>query len=219
MLRLWRRHSRFLVAFAAGVAAGAFLPLDRFPDRLLIGADLFFISYLVLTAHKARSLTPDVLRHHAQQDDEGIAIILSMAILGIVVSLWSALALLSASHQSIDPMRIALAVAAVPLGWATIHTVMALHYAHMHYARGRDPGLDFPGMEESNAPHASDADRPGIRDFIYFSFTIGMTAQTADVGIRSSAIRKVVTLHGALSFFYNTVILALTVSAAANLAG
>ena len=61
--------------------------------------------------------------------------------------------------------------------------------------------LDFPGEE-----------RPDYRDFAYFSFVIGMTCQVSDVDVTSREMRRLVLLHGILSFGFNTVILALTIN-------
>ncbi|MDO5705677.1 MAG: DUF1345 domain-containing protein [Paracoccus sp. (in: a-proteobacteria)] len=179
----------------------------------MIGADLFFAIYLLLTMVKSRHITAQELRRHPHEDDEGILFILALAMVGVVASLWSVASLLGAGPATAGVARVVLAVASVPLGWATIHTVRAFHYARMHYLTGKGPGLDFPGLDE----HAGAADHSGLIDFIYFSFTIGMTAQTADVRICRQAIRRAVTPHAALSFFYNTVILALTVNAAVSL--
>ncbi|MGR3542919.1 MAG: DUF1345 domain-containing protein [Paracoccus sp. (in: a-proteobacteria)] len=54
-------------------------------------------------------------------------------------------------------------------------------------------------------------------DFVYFSFTLGMTEQTSDLAIRDTRLRRIATLHSALSFFFNTVILALAVNLAVSL--
>ena len=56
-------------------------------------------------------------------------------------------------------------------------------------------------------------------DFLYFSFVIGMTAQTSDVGIVGRPLRRLALAHGVVSFFYNTVIVALAVNAAVQMAG
>ena len=39
-----------------------------------------------------------------------------------------------------------------------------------------------------------------------------MTAQTSDVDVTSTALRRTTLVHGVVSFFYNTVILALAVN-------
>ncbi len=55
---------------------------------------------------------------------------------------------------------------------------------------------------------------PDYRDFLYFSLVIGMTSQVSDVAITlSKVIRRMVAVHGVLSFFFNLTVLALTVNA------
>jgi uncharacterized membrane protein len=88
----------------------------------------------------------------------------------------------------------------------------ALHYAHDYYSpdHGSDArsGLVFPACEE-----------PDYWDFLYFSTSIGATSQTSDISIKSRALRRLVTLHAVVAFFFNTAVLALTVNIAASLAG
>ncbi len=43
-----------------------------------------------------------------------------------------------------------------------------------------------------------------------------MTSQVSDVAIASTAIRRIATLHGVLSFFFNLTVLALTVNMVSN---
>ena len=43
-----------------------------------------------------------------------------------------------------------------------------------------------------------------------------MTAQVSDVGITDKTIRRTVTVHGIISFVYNTALLALMVNIAAS---
>ena len=100
----------------------------------------------------------------------------------------------------------ALARAAVP-----VHpSGAALRYAQEWYDTDGDSklrrGLDFPGDNE-----------PDYMDFLYFSLVLGMTFQVSDVQIKASRLRRLATLHGLVSFLYNTVILALTVNIAAGL--
>jgi uncharacterized membrane protein len=69
------------------------------------------------------------------------------------------------------------------------------------------PGIDH--MRRNAA--LQDEGRFAIWDFAYFSFVIGMTAQTADVSIASREIRRTATAHGIVSFFFNVTLLALMV--------
>jgi uncharacterized membrane protein len=97
------------------------------------------------------------------------------------------------------------------LSWCFVHTAFALHYAHEYYVDrgpGGGPGLEFPGGES-----------PEYLDFLYFSFVIGTTSQTADVSIVSGKMRRLALLHGIVAFVFNTTLLALTVNIAAGLLG
>ncbi|MBP9049461.1 MAG: DUF1345 domain-containing protein [Tabrizicola sp.] len=201
-MRFAPRHGRFLIAFALGVAAGlAAWALSVAPDfALLAAADVFFLAYLALTARIVGSTGPEELRRHAEEDDEGVALILLLAALAVGVSVIAIFLVLNADQSSLAA-RLA-ALVSLPLGWATIHTLVAFHYAHLHY-RGTGPGLNFPGKGD-----------PDAWDFLYASFTIGMTAQVSDVQVATREMRRAVLVHGVASFFYNTCILALAVNAA-----
>jgi len=52
---------------------------------------------------------------------------------------------------------------------------------------------------------------------MYFSFTIAVASQTADVAISTRSMRKLVLLQAVLSFAFDTTILALTINIAAGL--
>ena len=106
-----------------------------------------------------------------------------------------------------------LAMATVMASWSLMHTVFALHYAHIYYRKGDedvgaedDGGLQFPGETE-----------PDFMDFSYFSFVIGMTCQVSDVQVTSQRIRKLALIHGVLSFLFNTAILALSINIISSL--
>jgi uncharacterized membrane protein len=96
-----------------------------------------------------------------------------------------------------------------PNSWTFMHTMFALHYAHEFYGEGADDqtgGLVFPGNED-----------PDYWDFLYYSLVVAMTAQVSDVQITSKTIRRLTTLHGAISFFFNATVLALAVNIVSSL--
>lgn len=197
-----QRHGRFVLSIAIGVALwwlAHFTPLDGVLQAVS-GVNGFSLSYLTLIFVLMWRTSPDDLRRHAEQDDEGAAIILTIAVLAAGVSLASIFMVLNRTDLNVGEALFALAAA--PLGWATLHVLVAFRYAHLFYAPEPDGGLDFPG---TNAPD--------IWDFMYFSFTIGMTAQVSDVQVTATTLRKVVLVHSIGSFFFNTVILALAVNA------
>lgn len=205
-----RRHFRFLVAFGLGLLAG--LAAWRLPvvDRLLIFADSFCLIYLGLAWLLIRRMGPEELRRHADDDDEGMWLIALIAVSSVVLSLVAIVMTLGDPHGFWA--RPVLALVSVPLGWAMIHAVMAFHYASLWYVPAKGDyrrGLDFPGLGEGG--------EAGIWDFLYYSFTLGMTAQTSDTAVTSTTLRRVTLLHSVLAFFYNTVIVALAVNAAVSL--
>jgi uncharacterized membrane protein len=88
-----------------------------------------------------------------------------------------------------------------------------VRYAHFFYIDAdtlhRDKikgGLLFP-----------DDNSPDYFDFAYFSFVVGMTCQVSDVQISSKMLRRLVLVHGLISFAFNTAILAMFVNIIAGL--
>ena len=206
------RHGRFIAALACGLLAFALGGrLGTWELRFMVAGNLFFFSYLVLSGAFLAKATSEHLRRQAAEADEGLPLILLATGGAVVVSL-GAIYLLLIEGAAAAPVSGALAVAGIPLGWLTLHTLASFHYANLFYAPRADGsapgGLAFPGTDE-----------PGPWDFLYFAFVIGMTAQVSDVPVKSRSLRRTVLAHSVGSFFYNTVILALAVNAALAFAG
>lgn len=207
-----RRHFPFYCALAAG-AAGAllafWLPVTQ---ATVIAANAFFAVYLVLTFAGLPGLTAEHLRTHASAEDEPVWIIF-LVTLGAAVAAIAALFVLINEGGKPHTLNLALAVLAVPLGWFTIHMMAATHYAHVywqpegqHESRAHRGGLDFPGTEN-----------PAGIDFVYFAFVTGMTAQTSDVAVTTPRMRAINIVHGIVSFFFNTVLVAAAVNLVVSL--
>lgn len=201
MTALHPRHGRFYLAFGLGVLVALLAWVQSVTPAfsLLSGVNSFFVLYLALMARLARSLDAGALRRQAAQGDEGVALILGLAAVSVVASLTAIVLVLTGA--GVPPLARIAAFACLPLGWTTIHVLAAFHYAHLYY-QSNPPGMAFPGKGE-----------PGISDFLYASFTVGMTAQVSDVEVTTAPMRRAVLLHGVASFFYNTGILALAVNA------
>ncbi|WP_378952700.1 DUF1345 domain-containing protein [Mesorhizobium sp. ANAO-SY3R2] len=190
----------------------------RHPLSYAIGANAFFATYIFLVLMEMPSLTADFLSRRAQQADEPVWIIFLVTAAIACVAVGSLFLLMNAK-QVHHPFWLAFSVTSLPLGWFTIHSMAALHYARLYWkgdkkaeatsTRARKPvgGLLFPGTE-----------RPVGWDFLYFAVVIGMTAQTADTNISSTQMRAAVLVHSIVSFFYNTVIVAAAVNLVVSLA-
>jgi uncharacterized membrane protein len=208
------RHGAFLIGVAVGAAALVTCLFIEPVYAVAIGANAMFLAYLALTAWEFHDFTPAFLKRRAADADTPVLAIFGVTAVVVVVSVLF-LFLAVNRGDSPDPLSVAASAASVLLGWFTIHTMAALHYAYEYYEVPQDKGraaivggLDFP-----------DSGEPDGAAFLYFSYVIAMTAQVSDIEVSSNHMRKLVTVHGVFSFFFNTVILAATVNVAVTLAG
>ncbi|HEV7402818.1 MAG TPA: DUF1345 domain-containing protein, partial [Chthoniobacteraceae bacterium] len=207
------------IALALGCAALTLaLTVGRFSWPVcIIGAwDAFALCSLALAW--AGMLLTDVQKRmrEARLQDSSRTVIAVCVVLSAVAGLGASGVLLGSAKGLAGPQAFrhaALAGLTVVASWTLVHTVLALHYAHLSWriaekshAQPRDLGLVFP-----NEP------APDFLDFAYFSFVIGATGQVSDVQITARGIRRLALVHGMLSFGFNTVILALTINLASSL--
>jgi uncharacterized membrane protein len=206
-VRLVYARPRTFLAIALGVIAAFLLPSSiRLVTRLLIGWDLFVATYIVLVYIMMWRSTLATIRRMAALQDDGRFVIPLLTALGAFASLAAIVSELGEAHHA--PAKLFFATATIALSWAAVHTGFALHYAHEFY-RGKKPGgLQFPS--------GNNDEHPDYWDFVYFAFVIGMTAQVSDVGITDKTIRRTATVHGIISFLFNTALLALMVNIAAS---
>ena len=208
-------HGAFLLGAGIGALALVICLFVLPKYAVAIGANAMFASYLALTAWEFHLLTPDFLKKRAADADTPVAAIFGVTVIVVVVAVLFLFLAVNEGDKP-DPYAVAASAVSVLLGWFTIHTMAALHYAYEYFdvpeASGRKGavvgGLQFP-----------DDDPPDGAAFLYFSYVVAMTAQVSDVVVTSNRMRRLVTLHGVFSFFFNTVILAATVNVAVTLAG
>ena len=198
---------RTFIALAVGVIAFLLLPGTlRLPTRLVVGWDVFTVLYLVFAYIMMLRCDISHIRRSAVLQDDGRFLLLLLTALGAFASLAAIVIELGASKGSTS--ELILATVTIVLSWATVHTAFSLHYAHEFYRGSKPGGLQFP---------SGDADAEAdYWDFVYFSFVIGMTAQVSDVGITDKVIRRTATVHGIISFVFNTALVALMVNIAAS---
>ncbi|MGB6195653.1 MAG: DUF1345 domain-containing protein [Methyloceanibacter sp.] len=208
LLRIVSARPRLFLSILAGFAVGALLPLYvtelRGVTRFLVAWDFGVGLYLILAFWMiAHSGVTEIHRQSLAQDEGGFAIL----VLTIVSACASVGAVFTWLEIATRAETFALPVLAfllltIMMSWAFIHTMFALHYAHEFYAEHHKTGggLIFPRDPE-----------PTYWDFVYLAFSIGTATQVSDVEISSKRIRRTVTLHGIVSFFFNVTVIALTV--------
>ncbi|HEY7790141.1 MAG TPA: DUF1345 domain-containing protein [Vicinamibacterales bacterium] len=206
--RRWRHRPRFLIAVLIfAVVLAATLAARVVPVRaVLIAFDLAATVFLVSVAWMFEHTGPELMRRRARDEDGGHrGFLWSNVATSIVVLVALGLELHARGAGSL--WQIVLAAGSLLLSWLFMNTMFALHYAHRFYAP-HDRGtlrLQFPGTSE-----------PDYWDFIYFAFTIGMTFQVSDVQIADRRLRRLALIHGIIAFFFNVIIIALTVNVVAG---
>jgi uncharacterized membrane protein len=210
-------HHRIAVALG-GAALTLALTLRHFswPVCLIAAWDAFALCTLLLAWAGMLFTDVQTRMREARLQDSSRMVIAMCIVLSAVAGLGASGVLLGSAKGLAGAQasrHVALAALTVVSSWMLVHTVLALHYAHMSYrfaeqseAKPRDLGLVFP-----NEP------APDFLDFAYFSFVIGATGQVSDVQITGRNIRRLALLHGMLSFGFNTVVLALTINLASSL--
>ncbi len=205
-----RQHVRFYFCALLGVAVFFLTRAFPVPLRFIAGGNTFFVVYLFLIGLLVFRFTPDDLRARAKDEDEGIflVIIIMLAILALCCA--GIITMLNQGHNKPSGVTLALVLLCAPLGWLTLHVTAAFHYANLYYAprsAKTRPPLKFPDCIE-----------PGPWEFLYYSFVVGMTAQVSDVQVCETRMRRATLGHGIISFFFNTVLIAMAVNAVVAIA-
>ena len=213
--RAVRARRRLVAAVIAGLVVAPALPgALSATTRMILAWDFAVIVFLVLCAHWFFTEPPARMPANAEAQQEGEWTIFSLALGAVIISFAAVTGEFSSLKELPAPWRgldVALVATTLLASWLMTHVIFALRYAHEYYARDEggpevDRGLEFPGEKQ-----------PDYLDFMYFSLVLGMTFQVSDVQITSRKLRRVATLHGLISFLFNTVIVALTVNIAAGL--
>ncbi len=206
-------HQRQWIALPIGAAAGlAFSephPLIQFINAWdVYAAILILLAWLTISTHD-----PALARRATRLQDSGRAAIFAFVLLGVGFSMAAVvftLHLQKSAGETQRSLQLGQTFFTVIASWTLVHTLFALHYAHVYYggALQKTPriGLSIPNEKS-----------PDYLDFAYFAFVIGATAQTSDIAITSREMRRLALLHGMISFFFNTLILALSINMLASL--
>ncbi|EIB6893934.1 hypothetical protein J587_0857 [Acinetobacter baumannii 144107] len=209
-----QNRPHFFIALIFGVVVAsllAWLTSWKWSTILLASWNGSISLYLLHVWKLMRSADHSQMQQQAKKQDESKWVIMLIVLLAITMSLVAILVQLSqlpsGHYEKLG--HVALALLTIISAWLFMHTVFALHYAHDFYMalsrNEENSGLDFPGTEHPTYP-----------DFLYFSYIIGTSAQTADVSITNKHMRLLNLFHAVLSFGFNTTILAICINVAAG---
>ena len=213
VLRHVRKRPRLAGSAAVGIVVACAVPgIAHVTTRALLGWNVGAWLFLVLMGVMMGRGDHHHLRRTAIAQAEGALTALALVIAAAVASIAAILIELAAVKQPGSRHawpHVLFALTTVTSAWLMLPTLFALNYASLYYRSATGDGLKFPD------PAASF--KPDYTDFLYFSFTIAVASQTADVAISSRPMRRLVLLQSVLSFVFNTTILAFTVNIAASL--
>lgn len=209
-----RTRPRLTIAIVTGIVVGLLLPLQWSPvTRALIGWNVTVWSYLTLMGWLMMRANHARVRRIAEQEEKNAAVILAVMSVAAIASLAAIILELSTVKDLSLSRRLvhyAFTGSTVFGSWCLVATLFTFHYARVFY---RSPvgkrALRFPNDEENL----------DYWDFLYFSFTIAVAAQTSDVSVMTRSMRKTVLAQSILSFLFNVAILGLSINIAAGLVG
>jgi uncharacterized membrane protein len=206
-------HRPYLtLAVVIGIALALLWPAHvRWLQRALIGWNGGVWVYLVCMMWMMARADHGKVRSIAGREDESAGLVLATMLAGTGFSLYAIVSELThMDHPSSDQLAARYAFTALTVigSWLLVGVLFCIHYAHMYYRAGNSaPPLRFPQEDLE----------PDYWDFLYFSFTIAVALQTSDVAIASRPMRKLVLGQSVLAFFFNLLILGLSINIAAGL--
>jgi uncharacterized membrane protein len=220
-LALWWRvigaRPRLFVGLLCGLVAVPLLPhCIKGTTQAVVAWDIGVVVYLVLSGFLFTTERMDRMAEDAAAQEEGEWTIFWLTVAVVTFSFVAIIGEFADISKDMPPhqrsQHVILVAVTLFVSWLMTHTTFAFRYAHEFYevdddsTAGISGGLEFPGEKQ-----------PDYLDFLYFSLVLGMTFQVSDVQIESHRLRRIALGHGILAFFFNVIIVALTINILAGL--
>jgi uncharacterized membrane protein len=210
--RIYRHRAarRLFISALVGAIGGLLAFTLHFGSiAILVGWDIAALVFVLWVWLTIWPMNHEQTAHHALREDPSRRVaewILIAASLASLVAI--GFTVVQARQTDIELHSViyaAISVFSVLLSWLLIHTIYVLRYATLHYsAKSGELGFDRDSQ-------------PSYGEFAYFAFTVGMTFQTSNDTVLSGAgFRKLILQHALLSYIFNTVIIATTISLVAG---
>ena len=212
------RFVLFVVLLAGVMGSAMVLAQASWSRGFMLGFDSAAVVFVASLWPLSRDHGAAQMRAHAAQNAAGRNLVLAItgvAMVGILAAITAELP--PARHG--DARAVVELVGSLALAWGFTNCVFMLHYAQACYHRngagepGGQPGAppgDAGGFQFPATPE------PDYWDFLYFSFTAGMSFAASDVNVTRGAVRRIVTLQCLLSFIFNIGVLAFSINVLAG---
>jgi uncharacterized membrane protein len=198
------RYGLFLLLCSTAIGFGLWLPWYQ---AILAGFDVAALGYAVTLPPLFR-LDATGIRKQAKSVDADRILLLALTAV-IMITILTAVASELSQQIAPDGLAVALVIATLAIAWCFSNMIYAIHYAHLYYDDSRGGGdrggADFPNTKS-----------PDYWDFVYFSYTLGMTFQTSDVVVIDGHWRKVVIFHSVAAFVFNIGVIAFSINILAS---
>ena len=211
MLRL---HPRLLIAALIGIAVFVVLRPERGPlSASLLAWNAACWSWIAMMGAMMSRREPRHIERIASEEDVGAWLALAFVCIAAGMSVAAVVLELAKAHTGprlYDTFHYVLAAATVGGSWIAVGLAFTSHYAHLYYGSPqRARPLRFP----------DDPPAPAYWDFAYFAFTISVAAQTSDVSVVTTDMRRLVVVHSVLGFLFNAAIIGFSINVFAGAVG
>ena len=145
--------------------------------------------------------TEDLFRHVKMQT--GVLVERTVALNFVGLGVMSACVHDLGHHSSVLPIdaRIFIYFAAILLIWAGLHHCFAIHYAKKYFECSSKLDQDNGASKLFDFPQEM---KPAFFDFLYVSYSIGLTLGMTDVAAAHLEVRKVVLVQAVLAFLFTS---------------
>lgn len=209
-----RLHPRLLVAIAIGVATFVLVRAERGPlTASLIAWNATCWSWIAMMGAMMSRREARHIQRISAEEDVGAWLALLVVCIAAGMSMAAIVVELARAHEGAriySTFHYLLAAATVGGSWVAVGLAFTSHYAHLYYTSeaGARP-LHFP----------DDPANPGYWDFLYFAFTISVAAQTSDVSVVTTDMRRLVVVQSVLGFLFNAAIIGFSINVFAGAVG
>lgn len=212
-LRYLSDSYRLTRSFLVGTASTAvFLPFLSVRETFTVAISLalawdliFFLrrTWLLGIAHTRKILSCSQARESLVAERTIALVFLSLGLLSFCLT-----ELHSPQDALPNHVHIFTAFLALFLMWLELHNGFALYYAKRYYEMNPTPLAD----DDTQHGFIFEGKEPSFSDFLYVSYSIGLTYSMTDCGLEDASVRRIVIVHCVSSFLFVSTIFSMILS-------